>query len=178
MAAMIGESSWKSTWAAASLAMSRHIENDKMQAYRYFEFCQRRHLQAERHGSIQQPDDFKASDTDIIMETKLYVASPMFAQLPIVFAPASMVEAIPCVESIGLATKNVLGDKMIKEYTKTAQLVAAKPWNMKKAHLFLATLCGKHWQDRCTLKQLPAADASSWTKVPDLEDQLDPKDID
>ena len=66
---------------------------------------------------------------------------------------------------------------MIKEYTKTAQLVAAKPWNMKTAHLFLATLCGKHWQDRCTLKQLPA-DASSWTKVPDLEDQLDPKDID
>ena len=161
-------------------SVSGHVQTSKMtknnmQACHYFEFCQRRHLQAERHGSIQQPDDFKASDTDIIMETKLYVASPMFAQLPIVFAPASMVEAIPGVESIGFATKNALGDKMIKEYTKTAQLVASKPWNMKKAQLFLTTLCGKHWQDRCTLKQLPA-DASSWTKVPDLEDHLDPKD--
>lgn len=155
-------------------SVSGHVQTHAMteknlQACHYFEFCRRADLSSDRAAMIDQPSGFEAYGNDIIMECKLYLASKNFAQLPLVFTPASTIEAIPSHNMISVAPKHELAEKIRKEYGKTAEKVAAMPWNMKKAEKFLKTLCGDTWKTNCALQHLPQS-PKEWAASPTLQD--------
>lgn len=76
---------------------------------------------------------------DVILLTKLYIASTSLSQPPMVFCPAEFMEVLN-IKDLALARSAVLSDRQAKELSKSASHFRHEPLNMQQASDYLDSL--------------------------------------
>ena len=76
---------------------------------------------------------------DVILLTKLYIASTSLSQPPMVFCPAEFMEVLN-IKDLALARSAVLSDRQSKELSKSAFHFRREPLNMQQASEYLDSL--------------------------------------
>ena len=76
---------------------------------------------------------------DVILLTKLYIASTSLSQPPMVFCPAEFMEVLN-IQDLALARSAVLSDRQSKELSKSALHFRHEPLNMQQASDYLDSL--------------------------------------
>ena len=83
--------------------------------------------------------DIAPRPDDVILLTKLYIASTSLSQPPMVFCPAEFMEVLN-IQDLALARSAVLSDRQAKELSKSASHFRHEPLNMQQASDYLDSL--------------------------------------
>jgi len=102
-----------------------------------------------------QMEDWKSlgqHDNDCVLLVKEFLHSKALSQLPLLFQPESVSEALKESDLL-VMPKNEIGETAIKEFRKTALHVAKAPWHLFKAQKYLELLCDENEPGRAGLVQ-------------------------
>ena len=78
-----------------------------------------------------------ASPDDVLMLVKEHMNKTYLAQKPLVLIQHCDLQSMPLTGPTSLLPRNLLPEKMIKEYSKTATLVENPPWHLNRAATYL-----------------------------------------
>lgn len=128
----------------AEFNLSGHVQTKAMtqqdlEATHVFQLMTRKTF-LERNSSgcpeIDELSGYTPNKEDIILEVWHYMASPQRSQNPMVFIPAGKLNELgPSL--LCAAGRRQLSERQRKEFRKTAQVVADKPWNLRAAQKYL-----------------------------------------
>lgn len=79
------------------------------------------------------------NDSDVVLLVKQYLHSSTLAQEPLLFLPEVLAGKLQK-QQLGLRMRNPLGERVAKEFLKTAAAVSRPPWNLVKAQAYLEAL--------------------------------------
>jgi hypothetical protein len=102
------------------------------------------HLKANTH-----PDwfDLDPEQDDILLLTKDRISSQKLAHKPLLLLPAAIIREFAAdygdFSQLTHVEPNLLGDRVVNEFRKTAQLVSQPPWNLLRACAYLTGLCDR-----------------------------------
>ena len=110
--------------------------------------------------SVQTPELFQeevACANDVVLCVKEFWSSAELAQPPFVILPAGFVDRLECDGPKFILPRNVLSDRQVQEFRKTAETVGAEPWRMHRAAGYLHA-----WLDRNLAQRWPVPPAHGW----------------
>ncbi len=92
---------------------------------------------------VTNPDheQLQHQDNDVILLCKQWMHSQSLAQMPQLFLPAVLLQRLGQSGPTERQPRNPLGDRALKEFLKTARIVAAPPWELGEAASYLEQLC-------------------------------------
>jgi hypothetical protein len=99
----------------------------------------------------------RADDSDVVLVVQQYMHSTTVSQKPLLLQPHEVALRLRP-EDLKFSPRNPLGDRLLREYRKTAQIVGNPPWNLVKAQAYLEKLC----QDNEKGGDLPALEVHGW----------------
>ena len=95
----------------------------------------------------------KADDSDVVLLVQQYLHSTGMSQKPLLVQPREVALKLQW-GHLRHARRHVLGERLLREYRKTAEVVGCQPWNLLKARKYLEKLCD------CLLYTSPSPRAS------------------
>ena len=81
---------------------------------------------------------------DAILLLKESISSSMLSQPPLLLLPHAHVQNAPPREALEILPRNVLSERHLKEFRKTADCVEAEPWKLCAGAKYLRDLCRKN----------------------------------
>lgn len=137
---------WKSFFETIDLQTSGHTQTHgksaaHKEAVHVFTFASRAETQRGSDG-IQIAESYllPPHDKDIILKCQLYLGSEDLSQTPFVFAAHEHFNRLQASRPQSLAPRTELTQRQHKEFQKTAERLAAPPWNMSLACAYLLKL--------------------------------------
>ena len=96
------------------------------------------HLEVEvAHSSWKS---LKADDSDVVLLVQQYLHSTRMSLKPLLVQPREVALKLQW-GHLRPARRNMLGERLLQECRKTAELVGCQPWNLLKARNYLEKLC-------------------------------------
>jgi hypothetical protein len=81
-----------------------------------------------------------ADDSDVVLLVQQYMHSARMSQKPLLVQPREVALKLQWGDLKG-SRRNVLGERLLREYRKTAEVMGCQPWNLLKARKYLEKLC-------------------------------------
>ena len=82
----------------------------------------------------------RADDSDVVLLVQQYLHSARKSQKPLLVQPREVALKLHWGD-LKRSRRNVLGERLLREYRKTADVVGCQPWNLLKARKYLEKLC-------------------------------------
>ena len=79
------------------------------------------------------------SEDDVVLLVKQYMNHTCLAQQPMTILSQTTLDSMPISGPNGILRRNVMNEKLVKEYQKTANLVEQEPWCLHVAANYLRT---------------------------------------
>ena len=111
-----------------------------------WEFVPRKQIESRYGDSVQitcNQSDWETENVepmDVILICRQYIHSTTLSQEPVVFLPTGIVKKLDG-SKLKVAATNLLNERTLSEFRKTATAVARSPWELLKAQRWLDNLC-------------------------------------
>ena len=90
--------------------------------------------------SNEEWKDLAPDQRDTVLVVKQYLHHKDFSQPPLLAMPQSVAASLR-EETLKPSSLNPLGDRLLKEFRKTAEAIAAQPWNLLRGKMYLEKFC-------------------------------------
>ena len=117
--------------------VSTHLEPHANHLWR---FCRRSDIVS---GQIDESDlkVAKKDDSDVVLTVKQWMSSVEPSQDPILVLPAETRARLDSAAGLSPMPPNAFSQQTLKEFRKTAELVAQEPWGLLRAQQYLQEMC-------------------------------------
>jgi len=137
-------SSWLEGISQISGLAATHAEPDANHSWHFLRSDLANKFVPRAAGAVEYSNeewkDLAPDPRDAILVVKQYLHHTAFSQPPLLAMPQSVAASLR-EETLKPHALNVLGDRLLKEYRKTAVTIAAQPWNLLKGQMYLEKLC-------------------------------------
>ena len=159
---------WKRFFETLEVNVSGHTQTHQKKvagqdAVHCFLLTTRGALEEDDVGNLQEfPGSVERHDRDIVMICSMYLSSEVPSQEPFVFVPHVFFAGLP-ERPTALAPRNELTARQQREFQKTAEAIAAPPWNMNAGCSYLLKFLQDNKDNQSDDWQPPPMD---WVTLP------------